>query len=865
MMETGYTTAYFFCSYDDQESLKATTLFGTIIRQLASTLPAHAFSGYDYLNTKPRSILKFLESTLDRKQRYFIIIDGFDECERDQLKEIHQIFVKLMGSSSLQFSIYFSSRPNVAGWPLLKAQVDKHIDLERPANQIMVADDIRKFINTSLEEKLEGETPELQISDSKLILVIVDRLEKEAQGMLVSLSQHYWQRSSLLRFLWVKFQIQALCEEKSDSQILAALDDLPPDLPQTFDRILARSIRRNDSKLMRRIFGWLVVARRPLSLGELREAVGIEPLQDSWDERKLVNNMKTVVAASGNLVFVDEEQQTVHFTHKSVKQYLLSHDITESLRDYHINFREADTEAGVTCVTYLGLPVFNAQLERKVKSTAQVAGLPSLVIQRSLGRPTGNSLALDLLSHRKQHPSEAIDRQLQEASEISRATYQRNIPTQYSFLSYAKDFWLQHTKHGISPTSGEIWALWCTLLEQANQRDLLSGTPWDFEDWQFRNPRIIRWVAANDHCTLAHLIIKSRGVPDISPDDLPEEKTDAMAPEWHQAWREGTTRIQLYDLLVAGATAKGHRELVWICLHSGSVPQESLGSALYSAARGGYLDIVQQLLSMGADINAIVKGHDGGTALQAAAARGHLPIVELLLQQNAMVNANSDGVNGRSALQAAAGNGHLVVVERLLQAKADVEITGQDFPGKTPLGAAARSGHLLVMERLLQAKANVNARIDNIDDGRTPLQAAAEGGSLVVVERLLGLGADVNAPAAENMGWTALQAAAHEGHLAVVKRLLQANADINAPISNYRGKTALQGAAKDGHAAVIEILLEAGADVNAAPSQKFGRTALQFANDGGHSIIAERLRAAGARDEVEEHKLIEFGKIEIPK
>lgn len=189
MASLGNTTLYFFCRHDDQESLKAPTIFGSIIRQLASTLPARVFGEHDHRNSQPASILRFLESKLDLTKWYPVILDGFDECEKDQLREIDELFFKIMGSCSIQFRLFFSSRPNIAGWPSSKVRFEKHIDLETARNREKVTFDIHKFIIVSITEHLEGETPELLISDPELVLIIVERLEKEAQGMLVYLCQ----------------------------------------------------------------------------------------------------------------------------------------------------------------------------------------------------------------------------------------------------------------------------------------------------------------------------------------------------------------------------------------------------------------------------------------------------------------------------------------------------------------------------------------------------------------------------------------------------------------------------------------------------------------------------------------------------
>ena len=580
-------------------------------------------------------------------------------------------------------------------------------------------------------------------------------------------------------------------------------------------------MKSSDYELVRQIFSWVTVARRPLGIDELREAIGIEPLQESWDTTRFVNNVKKTIAICGNLVFIDEEQQTVHFTHNSVKQYLLSPDVDKSLRLYHIDFEEADAEVGAVCVTYLNFAVFDTQLGRTAKFDTNITGVPSITIQRSLGLPSANRIALDLL-RRKQKFNHLIGHQLHEASDNTKYFYQRNSLGNYSLLPYAKRFWLEHTKRRISPASGKIWSFWCTLLEQADRRDLLLDVPWTFEDLQTCEMKVIEWLIAKNHCTLTEWLLFRR---------VPETERD--------------------NHLVAGAAAKGYREMLDILVSYRRTPQVGLDSALQSAAGAGHLDIVQRLLSLGANVSAEAAEDDGRTALQAAAEGGHLSIIERLLLEHADVNALRARIKGKTALEAAAGDGHLAVVERLLQANADLYgIGGGDIWGKTALEAAAEGGHLVVIEKLLQAGADVDIMATQ-QSGKTALQAAAEGGFLPIVERLLEANANVEAEGAEYGGRTALQAAAEEGHLAVVERLLLAKANVNAPAGWYRGRTAIQAAAGSGHLAVVEILLRVGANVNAAAARKFGVTALRAATNGGHTAVAERLHAAGAEAEAQ--------------
>ena len=176
-------TAFFFCRFDESESLKAKIIIGSIARQLVSDLPINAFRSFKQESTYGSSIISFFEATLSHSRQYFIILDGLDECGEAQVKEVADIFHGLLLSPRLRVKIFWSSRPNVLNWLPGKFLTQQQIDLETFENQSRVAHDIRKYIHITLEEWLEGETPELQINDPTLIITILDRLEKEAQGM----------------------------------------------------------------------------------------------------------------------------------------------------------------------------------------------------------------------------------------------------------------------------------------------------------------------------------------------------------------------------------------------------------------------------------------------------------------------------------------------------------------------------------------------------------------------------------------------------------------------------------------------------------------------------------------------------------
>ena len=99
------------------------------------------------------------------------------------------------------------------------------------------------------------------------------------------------------------------------------------------------------------------------------------------------------------------------------------------------------------------------------------------------------------------------------------------------------------------------------------------------------------------------------------------------------------------------AITRGDAEIVKRMIELGANRDE----AMSSAARGGHMEIVELMLTLGAD--------DYDWAMSSAAEGGHLKIVKLMLTRNA------DDYN--TAMSSAAGGGHMEVVELMLSLNAD--------------------------------------------------------------------------------------------------------------------------------------------------------------------------------------------------
>ena len=165
-------------------------------------------------------------------------------------------------------------------------------------------------------------------------------------------------------------------------------------------------------------------------------------------------------------------------------------------------------------------------------------------------------------------------------------------------------------------------------------------------------------------------------------------------------------------------------------------PRDRQDGLLLTAVAANRPADVRNLLSRGANPNAIVVRRDGGdTPLAIAAREGYTEVTQILLAAGGNVNGRENGT----------------------------------FEGRTPLILAAASNRAEIVNLLLQHGANANARSGLRGTGPTALHWAAASGHLDCVMLLLAYGATVDRHDVE--------ASISAGHVEIVSRLFEAGAD----------------------------------------------------------------------------------------
>ncbi len=254
-----------------------------------------------------------------------------------------------------------------------------------------------------------------------------------------------------------------------------------------------------------------------------------------------------------------------------------------------------------------------------------------------------------------------------------------------------------------------------------------------------------------------------------------------------------------HPLSVAGE--RGYLDVVKVILEDTKNPHliDNLKerTALHIAAKHGQLDIVNYLLTLRVNVDAVDK--HGMTPLHLSVKHGHHDVTLALLAHHA--DANKKMINYGTPIFLAAYHGRDDDFKSLIQHGADLSTAAQDNLFKmTPLYAAVLRGHNHMIQLLLDHGMDINER--NID-GRTALFLAVKGNKLETAKILLAKCANPDIP--NQYGVTPLHVAASMGKMEMVKLLMKYHANPN-KLTNRKHWTPLAKAIGNGHTKIAKLI-----------------------------------------------------------
>lgn len=143
---------------------------------------------------------------------------------------------------------------------------------------------------------------------------------------------------------------------RTGREMRRVLGDIPSTLNETYASILVR-IPNQDHQIVREALAWLCFSLRPLSLGELAEAIIIEEDDTDIDADCRLTNPSVVPAICQGLIHASKDFVTL--AHDSIRTFLQSDWIQSSSASYFaLDASEVHRSIMRKCLTYLSLAPF---------------------------------------------------------------------------------------------------------------------------------------------------------------------------------------------------------------------------------------------------------------------------------------------------------------------------------------------------------------------------------------------------------------------------------------------------------------------------------------------------------------------------
>ncbi|ORY56379.1 ankyrin-1, partial [Pseudomassariella vexata] len=203
--------------------------------------------------------------------------------------------------------------------------------------------------------------------------IVNEKLFKKLETIKRDIAQRMVNRCSG-QFLWLKLQEDSLDSWMTKRQLETAVEETPAGLEQTYERYWRRMSNFPEWKRSRAfsLLRWTAFALRPLTVCEISEALlinddcddlPIEEMPDSIDE-DYIN--RGILGLCGSLLEVRSTSseshvgaRTVHLTHFSVRQYLVSNmsapgsSIVANERVWSFNEAFQNSQLGRLCLRYV--------------------------------------------------------------------------------------------------------------------------------------------------------------------------------------------------------------------------------------------------------------------------------------------------------------------------------------------------------------------------------------------------------------------------------------------------------------------------------------------------------------------------------
>ncbi|KAI1205006.1 putative zinc finger protein [Annulohypoxylon truncatum] len=340
------TVLYFYCKHDNSERDNFVALGRTLLAQflkqdigLLPTLYQKSCRSGETMLTSPTLVEELLTIAFGNCKSAYIILDGLDECPREQRKSITQWFRKLVedlpNSEPERLRCLFVSQDD---GPARKDFTGiTSIKIGSKENRY----DIEEYCQMKARE-----LKEIFLFPDDKASVIASNVASSVQGLFL-----------LAKLIWDNILGQ--------SSIAALEKELEPTaFPKTindaYSRIMDRIVEQTPQAAMDdtlHLLGWLVCARRPLKWHEIQgmKSVNLDEQCVDYSRQSFVKSPKDLCAS-----FLETRSDgTIELIHLTAKFFLI--DKSSDRSPPVIDPSAEELKIACFCIDYLNLPAFVSQ------------------------------------------------------------------------------------------------------------------------------------------------------------------------------------------------------------------------------------------------------------------------------------------------------------------------------------------------------------------------------------------------------------------------------------------------------------------------------------------------------------------------
>lgn len=646
--------------------------------------------------------LRMVLTAIEDQARVFFVLDGLDS----------DLWVRTIVVNEINRANSSRQQPN-----LLKCAFSSQHPYNATSNQVSV-------IEVNLRDELGVQSDIMEYATVQLSSIPWVCFDDECSR--TSLAKELCSRANGM-FLWVSLAIEHIHRVGFSGKLSQKLHSIPLTIEGIYQEIL-QGIPPRDVEIVQKILSWLTVARRPLYLSELVQAISIRADSPLLSVRAASTSVQLTDPCSEEdisrlcgLLAITTQEGVVRFRHPSVRRFLLCETRSKWSRHPII---EAHELLAQTC-----LKILESDDNKSVTRLFPKPQPPPLTATGITSTLKDYAVANWLIHY---HCAEAYSR-------VLAGTLQRSL---YIALDYTCDSYSicqsQRSIH-IASTTLRICAL--NGFVSLTRLCLEMGSPPNGDSCNVcRTPLAI--AAASGYTEVVALLLQ------YGASTKPDPRASRIG-DLHLAAIHGSLKmVELF--LMYGA-------------HVDAVDCGERITTLHIAASRGHLGLVKLLIDYGVDVNATT-ARNFETPLHLAATRGHSQVVRCLLDGS---EASTKGIELYDSVVQKPYYQSWIQHLLTLNGKADRCSWTADH------GSAGSDMSEILSYSSRYADINMRTR-----EGCTALHLAAFNGHESTVQLLLERGAPLQG--ITNARCTALQLAAENGHLGIVRHLLEAGADVNA-------------------------------------------------------------------------------------